>query len=82
MRLRITKKADQIRILFNDNGVLSISKRFIAMSLLKYAADNDGELTEAYAIGALAQIQDGSLGSGTPTSFVKAFIRRGYLEVV
>lgn len=64
------------------NGHKATNTRLLVIEALYEIAGEDGEFTHAQAMAALKPLKDGAfLGSGTPASYLRAFVKSGYLEV-
>lgn len=75
----ITPKAEEIRAAINFLGAVRTNSRYVAMGQLRQHAEGLF-ITRDAAIAALSVFEDDTLGSGTPASYLKAFLDEGYLE--
>lgn len=64
------------------NGKLAPNTRHIVIEALAELAGEDGTFTYAEATKLLATMQESVLGSGTPSSYIRAFVKCEYLVVV
>lgn len=77
--LKITPKAEEIRAATHFKGKVRTNSRYVAIGQLRQHADGVLISVDA-AIAALSVFEDDTLGSGTPASYIKAFLEEGYLE--
>jgi hypothetical protein len=76
---RITAKADEIRAAISHQGKICTNPRFVVLGQLRQHAQA-GFISRDDAIAALSVFEDETLGSGTPTSNIKALLDEGVLE--
>jgi len=67
---------------WRNHGVTKPNTRAIALAAIATLGAQFTALQAQGALAGLAQAQPGVLGSGTPRSYVAAFIKNGYMATV